>query len=84
MPVKLLKLLARVGDSEWGKHQLLVYLESYIRLPQPLVEWLIVYFSEGRNDQGGFRNLLLDGWWLEFWEIILLAAGNVERNPGPR
>lgn len=34
--------------------------------------------------QGGFRNLLLDGWWLEFWEIVLLAAGNIERNPGPR
>ena len=34
-------------------------------------------------DSGGSRNLLLDGWWLEFWEIILLAAGDVERNPGP-
>ena len=34
-------------------------------------------------DSGGSRNVLLDGWWLEFWEIILLAAGDVERNPGP-
>ena len=34
--------------------------------------------------RAGFKNLLLDGWWLEFWEIILLAAGDVERNPGPR
>ena len=45
--------------------------------------WLSVYLSE-ESHQGGFRNLLLDGWWLEFWEIILLAAGDVERNPGPR
>ena len=33
--------------------------------------------------QGGFKNPLLDGGWLEFWQIILLAAGDVERNPGP-
>ena len=45
--------------------------------------WLSVYLSE-ESHRGGFRNLLLDGWWLEFWEIILLAAGDVERNPGPR
>ena len=45
--------------------------------------WLSVYLSEEFH-RGGFRNLLLDGWWLEFWEIILLAAGDVERNPGPR
>ena len=45
--------------------------------------WLCVYLSE-ESHRGGFRNLLFDGWWLEFWEIILLAAGDVERNPGPR
>ena len=28
-------------------------------------------------------NLLLDGWWLEFWGLLLLAAGDIERNPGP-
>ena len=44
--------------------------------------WLSIYLSEEFH-RGGFRNLLLDGWWLEFWEIILLAAGDVERNPGP-
>ena len=43
-----------------------------------------VYLSEDGNRRGGFRNLLLDGWWLEFWEIILFVAGDVERNPGPR
>lgn len=43
--------------------------------------WINLFTAaEGR---GGFRNLL-DGWWLEFWEIILLAAGDVERNPGPK
>ena len=59
-------------------------LEAYKRLLQLLLEWLSVYLSEGGDRRGGFRNLLLDGWWLEFWEIILLAAGDVERNPGPR
>ena len=43
----------------------------------------IIYLSEA-DPQLGFRNRLLDGWWLEFWETILLAAGDVERNPGPR
>ena len=53
------------------------------KLLKLLIRWLSVYlFKEGHR--GGFRNLLLDGWWLEFWEIILLAAGDVERNPGPR
>ena len=47
-----------------------------------LLWWLSAYLSEDAR-RGGFRNLLLDGWWLEFWEIILLAAGDVERNPGP-
>ena len=50
--------------------------------PHELV-MVFVYLSEG-GWQGGFRNLLLDGWWLEFWEIILFVAGDVERNPGPR
>ena len=45
---------------------------------------LFVYLSEDGDRRGGFRNLLLDGWWLEFWEIILFVAGDVERNPGPR
>ena len=45
--------------------------------------WVASFLIEDAH-QGGFRNLLLDGWWLEFWEIILLAAGDVEKNPGPR
>ena len=53
------------------------------RLLQLLVWLFQVYLSE-ESHRGGLRNLLLDGWWLEFWEIILLAGGDVERNPGPR
>ena len=53
-------------------HELLVWLS-----------WIASHLIEDAH-RGGFRNLLLDGWWLEFWEIILLAAGDVERNPGPR
>ena len=52
-----------------------------------LLVWLLVLYAvhaEDAHEGGGFRNLILDGWWLEFWEIILLAAGDVERNPGPR
>ena len=45
--------------------------------------WIANYLSKDAH-QSGFQNLLLDGWWLEFWEIIVLAAGDVERNPGPR
>ena len=57
------------------------YLDSLLDI------WLLVLYAvyaEDASHQGGFRNLVLDGWWLEFWEIILLAAGDVERNPGPR
>ena len=62
-----------------------ISLEELEYLLQTLLSsfWLSVYLSE-ESHQGGFRNLLLDGWWLEFWEIILLAAGDVEKNPGPR
>jgi FtsZ-binding cell division protein ZapB len=49
-----------------------------------LLEWLLTLCAVEDSHQGGLRNLILDGWWLEFWEIILLAAGDVERNPGPR
>ena len=52
-------------------------------LEPPELEWLSMHLSED-GPQGGFRNLLLDWWWLEFWEIIQLAAGDVEGNPGPR
>ena len=51
-----------------------------------LLVWVLTLYAVHVEDvhEGGFRNLLLDGWWLEFWEIVLLAAGDVERNPGPR
>ena len=69
-----------------GAYELLRQMEYESLLQQLLLLFvclLSIYFSEA-DPQGGFRNLLLDGWWLEFWEIILLAAGDVERNPGPR
>ena len=53
-----------------------------------LLVWLLVlcavHVEDASHQGGGFRNLILDGWWLEFWEIVLLAAGDVESNPGPR
>jgi hypothetical protein len=66
----------------WQKEILLrvAYLENL------LVVWLLTLYAVHVEDahQGGFRNFVLDSWWLEFWEIVLLAAGDVERNPGPR
>ena len=43
---------------------------------------LRVHLSEN-GSQSTSSDLLLDAWWLEFWELILLAAGDIERNPGP-
>ena len=66
--------------------RLLVQLKEYRSLLQRLVQLFVCLLSiclSEDSQRGGFRNLLLDGWWLEFWEIILLAAGDVERNPGP-
>ena len=60
----------------------LVSQEAVDNLLQLFVRLLRLYTAEN-DHRGGFRNLLLDGWWLEFWEIILLAAGDVERHPGP-
>ena len=56
-------------------------------LDSQFLVWLLVLcavHAEDAHEGGGFRNLALDSWWLEFWEIVLLAAGDVERNPGPR
>jgi hypothetical protein len=68
----------REQDKEISQEEALKYL-----LHTLISFWLSVYLFQ-ESHQRGFRNLLLDGWWLEFWEIILLAAGDVERNPGPR
>ena len=68
-----------------GAYELLRLMEYESLLQQLLLLFacLLSLFLSEADSQGGFRNLLLDGWWLEFWEIILLAAGDVERNPGP-
>ena len=59
--------------------------EDLLRIAYNLFVWLVaLYDEEDAAHQDVIRNLVLDGWWLEFWEIILLAAGDVERNPGPR
>ena len=76
-------LQARAFDKKRGQWKDKEAREAVHWLLQLLVWLLQVYLSE-ESHRGGFRNLLLDGWWLEFWEIILLAAGDVERNPGPR
>ena len=47
-----------------------------------LMRLLYAYLSVDGH-QNTSNNLLLDGWWLEFWELVLLAAGDIERNPGP-
>ena len=82
-------LQATIGDMicnlrslyRWiHKEDQMVSQEAIDCLLQLLLLWLSAYLSEDAR-RGGFRNLLLDGWWLE---IILLAAGDVERNPGPR
>ena len=59
---------------------LLEFVLKYLRRLELelLLEWLRIYLSLAGYRRGGFRNLLLDGWWLEFWEIILLAAGDVD------
>ena len=72
--------LARLEKQERLKR----LLEEYKHLLQQLVEWLMVYLSEDGGRGSGLSHLLLDAWWLEFWELILLASGDVERNPGPR
>ena len=56
-----------------------LYLDHLVQL---LVLWVEGYLSED-GCQGTSNDLLLDAWWLEFWELILLAAGDIERNPGP-
>ena len=72
------------GLYKWiHMEDLIISQEEVDRLLRLFVWWISLYTTEDAR-RGGFRNLLLDGWWLEFWEIILLAAGDVERNPGPR
>ena len=80
--LKRLEKSAQEGER-LERLKLLPPLEAYKHILQHIIEWLSVYLCE-ESHRGGFRNLVLDGWWLEFWEIILLSAGDVERNPGPR
>ena len=75
--------LGKSGQESEREERLRLFLEHYKNLQQQLIAWLVIHLSED-DDRGSFRNLLLDGWWLEFWELILLMAGDVERNPGPR
>ena len=62
--------------------ELLKLLKLLKLLQRLLMEWLCAYLSED-GCRGTSNNLLLDGWWLEFWELVLLDAGDIERNPGP-
>ena len=86
---QLLRALDRLNYQERNRveiFRLLVQLKEYRSLLQRLLLLFMCLLSiclSEDSQRGGFRNLLLDGWWLEFWEIILLAAGDVERNPGP-
>ena len=87
---QLLRALDRLDHQERKKIEIIkIFLQwkDYKSLLQRLVQLFVCLLSiclSEDSQRGGFRNLLLDGWWLEFWEIILLAAGDVERNPGPR
>ena len=81
---KRLKLMKQFDELDVCVILKLLTLEASKHLLQLAVKLLTVNLSERGDCRGGFKNLLLDGWWLEFWEIILLADGDVERNPGPR
>ena len=69
-------------ENEPQRQEILLRIAYFSSLLACLLVLYAVYVEDAH--QGGFRNSLLDGWWLEFWEIVLLAAGDVERNPGPR
>jgi hypothetical protein len=81
---KLQELTCQLNGIENERQKIILLRVEYL---ESVLEWLLMHCAvhvEDAAHQGGFRNLLLDGWWLEFWEIVLLAAGDVERNPGPR
>ena len=88
--IQLLRALDTLDHQERKEIEIIRILlqwKDYKSLLQRLVQLFVCLLSiclSEDSQRGGFRNLLLDGWWLEFWEIILLAAGDVERNPGPR
>lgn len=86
---KMSALKAMVGDRIYDLESL--YRNIHEKAIQEAVDQLLQLLAwflwiEGREGAccGGCGNLLLDVWWLEFWEIILLTAGDMERNPGPR
>ena len=73
-------------ETHWGGILFYIALTTFLAnklISEGLYQFPVCWLLSLGTTRGGFRNLLLDGWWLEFWEIILLAAGDVERNPGP-
>ena len=79
---KVQDLNCQLKEIELRRQEILLRIAYFSSL---LVCQLVLYAVHVEDaHQGGIRNLILDGWWLEFWEIILLAAGDVESNPGPR
>ena len=79
----LSKLAEKLSSDEIHWERFISLLSSFqLANTEELYQFLCWLLTLGTN-RGGSKNLLLDGWWLEFWEIILLAAGDVERNPGP-
>ena len=83
--------LQKIGDLkcelislyQWIHEEDQIIFQEAIHHLLRLLVWCLRLYTIEDTHRGGFRNLLLDSWWLEFWEIILLAAGDVERHPGP-
>ena len=79
---KLQSLGERLGELQYY-----YTVKCLLRLLERLESWESEWLNgclTGNGAPGGLRNLLLDGWWLEFWDVVLLTDGDVERNPGPR
>jgi flagellar motility protein MotE (MotC chaperone) len=81
----LKEVYCQLREIKWQRQEFEDLLRiAYVHLESLFVRLVTLFDEVDAAHQDGFRNFLLDGWWLEFWEIILLAAGDVERNPGPR
>ena len=59
-------------------------LEDYVHLLELILNNFTEFYKQHANKQDTYNRLLLEGRGLKYWKIILLAAGDVERNPGPR